>query len=391
MANPSSGDQNPASNRGAPQPPTFNHPEFHNANRLKHLDAWADKFETYCEASYRHNAPPTHRDPIPNQQWIRLLRLALAHQTQKAIWPRFADLKTSEVNYCDVISDMQEHFGNLQSKYLTLNQLLEATQQQGETFTGFLDHVHDAASRSGLPCGTCTDHLTRHQAIQGTSSQLIRASALQHKCTLSELLTKAVELEISPSAIGLGIVPRASKPTIMAVDTHAADPQFSPPIYRIAGPYSKSFRQAQTNRRSTGHQGTCQGCGSKPWHKRTLCPTLNETCKRCGKVGHFVSVCRSFRKPAGPQQHVRQLGPDFALELSNQSYKHVRVQRPHQRYAGSQRTRPCRGANQHWTSEHHGHFITTSRPKIQDLPTNPPRHKVPVPRIPHLRGKKCVT
>ena len=36
---------------------------------------------------------------------------------------------------------------------------------------------------------------------------------------------------------------------------------------------------------------TCFNCGAKPVHPRSQCPAKNAKCFKCGKEGHYGSVC----------------------------------------------------------------------------------------------------
>ena len=41
---------------------------------------------------------------------------------------------------------------------------------------------------------------------------------------------------------------------------------------------------------------TCFNCGAKPVHPRSQCPAKNAKCFKCGKEGHYGSVCKSKSK-----------------------------------------------------------------------------------------------
>ena len=48
---------------------------------------------------------------------------------------------------------------------------------------------------------------------------------------------------------------------------------------------------------------SCFNCGAKPPHPKSECPAKNAKCFKCGKEGHYGSVCRSKSKDA----HVNEL------------------------------------------------------------------------------------
>ena len=37
----------------------------------------------------------------------------------------------------------------------------------------------------------------------------------------------------------------------------------------------------------------CTRCGKSPVHSRQKCPAINETCHKCGKKGHYQSMCKT--------------------------------------------------------------------------------------------------
>lgn len=175
----SGGVQNPASGLGAPPPPPFNHMDHPDHDLPEHLQFWIDSLEAYCEAHYGHDGAPTVDNNQANLQWLRLVRLAVALPTQQALRARIPTLKEPGLTYLGVFNHMQEHFGALSSEFVIVNSFLDTTQKPGETFALFFDRLNIAAGRSGFSCTNCRNHITRHLAIRGTSSQVIRATALQ--------------------------------------------------------------------------------------------------------------------------------------------------------------------------------------------------------------------
>ncbi|TRY78945.1 hypothetical protein TCAL_05007, partial [Tigriopus californicus] len=157
----------------------------------------------YSEAFYGHNGPPPINDANSNQQWVRLLRLALAPANQRTVGARFPDLRSPTVTYQGMANYLHEHLSNIKSEYLVLNTFLSSSQKPGEPFSSFFERVADLASRSGLPCQECRKQLIRHQAIRGTNSQVVRFSPLRNKWSVTELLTRAHEVELSSTASGM--------------------------------------------------------------------------------------------------------------------------------------------------------------------------------------------
>ena len=41
---------------------------------------------------------------------------------------------------------------------------------------------------------------------------------------------------------------------------------------------------------------TCYFCGESKWHLRSRCPTKNEICDFCEKVGHYAKCCLKRNK-----------------------------------------------------------------------------------------------
>ena len=39
----------------------------------------------------------------------------------------------------------------------------------------------------------------------------------------------------------------------------------------------------------------CTRCGKTPFHAKQLCPAIKAECKKCGKRGHYQSMCRTVQ------------------------------------------------------------------------------------------------
>jgi len=67
------------------------------------------------------------------------------------------------------------------------------------------------------------------------------------------------------------------------------------PLNRQGGAKRKPRKTAQhaTPRSSSKPPARCTRCGRSPLHARQQCPAKDEKCHKCGKKGHFRSMCRS--------------------------------------------------------------------------------------------------
>lgn len=316
--------QNPASSQGAPHPPTFDHTNYSDSDLPEHLQFWIDSLEAYCEAYYGHNGPPGPLEVAANQQWLRLVRLAVALPTQQALRARIPYLKDPALTYLGVRDHIQEHFGTLTSEYGNINTFLTTSQKPGESFASFFDRLCVAASRSGFSCSTCRDHIARHQAIRGTSSQAIRATALQNKWSFQEFRLRANDIEVSSQAARnqLG----NARGVMLLEDAH--EEIQSAQVARIAGPYSQSNQRGrgQRSRGTRDQQPTgpragrsCHWCGTLHAYGQHNCPAANATCERCHKLGHFQAICQSRgQRPSRPSgSAIRQIQEEIATPFQD--------------------------------------------------------------------------
>ena len=57
---------------------------------------------------------------------------------------------------------------------------------------------------------------------------------------------------------------------------------------------NKHFSQAHASPPARPPQKQkCTRCGKSPAHSRQKCPAINETCHKCGKKGHYQSMCKT--------------------------------------------------------------------------------------------------
>lgn len=278
-------------------PPTFNHLDHSDGERMEAFHFWTQRFEAFSEGYYNHKTRPSAEDEEANLDWKRLLRLALDNPTAKLVDSHFPDFRESKDTYCEIMKFLGDRFQDQSSDYQSFNLLLDTYQKNGESFSDFLDRVTNLASRSGFPNREAKDVVARHQALRGTTSQTIRANALQHKWTIQELRVRAKEVETSLSAAGhQSSRPRAAFQSQVDYNTAPSEEEDSNPVmvHRISGPYSKQTRlRGASNQYPQRSRPDCGYCGKPHPPGRQHCSAAQATCTKCSKRGHFSSVCRS--------------------------------------------------------------------------------------------------
>ena len=66
---------------------------------------------------------------------------------------------------------------------------------------------------------------------------------------------------------------------------------------------------------------TCIGCGYQPHDGgRKNCPAYKETCRNCGKIGHFSRVCRQKPATTGGKQRMTTMPQTHTLSTQPRSY-----------------------------------------------------------------------
>eukprot|EP00795_Rhopilema_esculentum_P014355 gene14355-5400_t len=141
-------------------------------------------------------------------------------------------------------------------------QFRQAKQKIGETTDQFATRLRKLATNCEL---TDLDKGLESAIIQNCSSKQLRRLVLrEEKHTLAVLLSKARILEAS--------------------DTQAKD-------------IEESLMQVETAQLvRTPQLQTCFNCGFSWPHRTSPCPAKTQSCRKCGRVGHFAKVCKSRAK-----------------------------------------------------------------------------------------------
>ena len=156
-------------------------------------------------------------------------------------------------------------------------------QHDGESVTAFVGRLRervDACEFSSTSVDTVANCQVRDQFIAGLKSTTMRVELLKEaKLTLAQAITKAVALEASVSDSKL------------YEDSHrtAAEPVLSSPSAVPVHRVSPAARPGS----STSKGQACKYCGRAHAKGKRHCPSADAVCRKCGKIGHFASVCLS--------------------------------------------------------------------------------------------------
>ena len=192
-----------------------------------------------------------------------------------------------------IIAALKRHVEGRVNEIIERRSLRRRTQQVGESFDDYLVSLRELAKTCNFCNNDCLQKALCDQIIEGLLDGEIIQELLQVKdLTLDQAITKCRGLE--------------------AAKKSRQDIQGTPEV--------NTFQTRTPATRS----GTCPGCG-KAFHEggRTKCPAFNQTCRSCGRLGHFARVCLrkhsaagQYHKPATPHAQALSTNELLIVQLS---------------------------------------------------------------------------
>ena len=128
--------------------------------------------------------------------------------------------------------------------------------------------------------GTSLDEMIRDQIIEKCESNALRRRLLgEREFTLDDLLPIARSFELADRQ-ALEMEQKFESSTHLNSIERKRD-------------FQQSRRNSAKREDNNKQKSVCYCCGNEGHRaKDAECPALNKTCRRCGKSGHFVRVCR---------------------------------------------------------------------------------------------------
>eukprot|EP00795_Rhopilema_esculentum_P015552 gene15552-6817_t len=212
---------------------------------------WKRRFETYLLAVN-----------ITDDAQKRALLLYQAGAATQEIFDSLPVEQDEATDYKTALAKLDTYFAPQKNVDFEIFQFRQAKQRIGETTDQFATRLRKLATNCEF---TDLDKEIKSAIIQNCSSKQLRRLALrEEKLTLAVLLSKARILEAS--------------------DTQAKD-------------IEESLMQVETAQLVRKPQlKTCFNCGFSWPHRTSPCPAKTQSCRKCGRVGHFAKVCKSRAK-----------------------------------------------------------------------------------------------
>eukprot|EP00795_Rhopilema_esculentum_P011693 gene11693-17_t len=212
---------------------------------------WKRRFETYLLAVN-----------ITDNAQKRALLLYQAGAATQEIFDSLPVEQDEATDYKTALAKLDTYFAPQKNVDFEIFQFRQAKQKIGETTDQFATRLCKLATNCEF---TDLDKEIKSAIMQNCSSKQLRRLALrEEKLTLAVLLSKTRILEAS--------------------DTQAKD-------------IEESLMQVETAQLVRKPQlKTCFNCGFSWPHRTSPCPAKTQSCRKCGRVGHFAKVCKSRAK-----------------------------------------------------------------------------------------------
>ena len=194
-----------------------------------------------------------------------------------SVYSYIADYKT----YDEAIKTLQAVFVKPTSEVFARHQLATRKQQGSESVDQYV-----LALKLMAVTAEYAEEAVRDSFNSGLSSSVIRQRLLEKlSLTLEEAVQQARSLELAQHNADMYV-------SLSSSGSHSLAVVVTNP--RVPNDSEKVSASAKT----TAATETCFYCGCS-LHPRYTCPARNAICHKCGKKGHFASVCQAIRFRAG--------------------------------------------------------------------------------------------
>ena len=207
---------------------------------------------------------------------VQALQLCFSRETIHVV-ENLGLTNAEKKDQAQIIAALKRHVDGRVNETIERRCLRRRTQQVGEPFDDFLVSLRELAKTCNFCNNDCLQKALRDQIIEGLlDGETIQELLQVRELTLDQAITKCRGLEAAKKS-------RQDIQGMIEVNSFRAKPA----------------------KHANSHTGICSGCGNA-FHEggRKKCPAFHQTCRNCGKMGHFSKVCLQKQVPPGQQKQV---------------------------------------------------------------------------------------
>ena len=161
--------------------------------------------------------------------------------------------------------------------------LTKTVQQPGQSLVEYGSSIRKNARHCAYPAGY-TDQAMRDVFVAGVSSESVR----QAICRAFGVATKVGRDFSLESAVEAACMEQQALDTALSLSSLPVKAEF---VVTTA----TSHTDGSFPSNSSVPVRTCNWCGLS-YHSRLQCPTREQQCRKCRKMGHFARICKSSHK-----------------------------------------------------------------------------------------------
>ena len=171
--------------------------------------------------------------------------------------------------------------------------------ENGESVDSFITALYELAEHCGYE--NLNDEMIRDRLVVGLGdSKLSEKLQLDPELALKKAITQVHQ----------AVTVKQQQPLLQGESTHRSFPETTIGTVHKNKKTTTSKtvtgqQKSEQRQRSTNNVGTCSHCGKSPFHDCKKCAAHEVVCHKCGRKGHFQSVCR----PANVRVHTSNSQP----------------------------------------------------------------------------------
>ena len=261
-----------------------------------------EKFDQYIERLEQHFVL---HSAVDDDQKKACLLASVGPETYTLLKNILAGDEISKKNYSDLVSALSLHFKEIINKFAARHTFNQNDLKPGMSYVDWVAELRGLASDCDFTCRnkTCSasyvDEMIIDVIIRRTPHPEIRK-----KCLQNNKLTLVALLDIAENYLR---VCKADQ-TVQG----AGKDQNNEDVSLVSNTYKKrsfrrptgtgTFKNVKDESENSRPHALLKGCpGCFVHHPRNDCPAKAQTCRRCSRVGHFASVCKTDFRKFNPQ------------------------------------------------------------------------------------------